>query len=91
MEGIKYAFYSAALGIAIQEARKEAEETLVRAAERKESDDDDEGASGLPAEERPKIMMSADDDDEDVPPSDSIPTGITLRAWFGVKLVSTID
>ena len=29
-----------------------------------------------------------DDDDDDLAPSDSIPTGITLRAWFGVKLVS---
>lgn len=28
-----------------------------------------------------------DDDDGDLAPSDSIPTGITLRAWFGVKLV----
>ena len=30
-----------------------------------------------------------DDDDGDLAPSDSIPTGITLRAWFGVKLVSS--
>ena len=28
-----------------------------------------------------------DDDDGDLAPSDSIPTGVTLRAWFGVKLV----
>ncbi len=28
-----------------------------------------------------------DDDDGDLAPSDSIPIGITLRAWFGVKLV----
>ena len=28
-----------------------------------------------------------DDDDGDLAPSDSIPMGITLRAWFGVKLV----
>ncbi|KAI0708697.1 TPR-like protein [Earliella scabrosa] len=27
-----------------------------------------------------------DDDDGDLAPSDSIPTGVTLRAWFGVKL-----
>ncbi|KAI0643784.1 TPR-like protein [Trametes meyenii] len=27
-----------------------------------------------------------DDDDGDIAPGDSIPTGITLRAWFGVKL-----
>ncbi|RDX52550.1 TPR-like protein [Lentinus brumalis] len=27
-----------------------------------------------------------DDDDGDLAPSDSIPIGITLRAWFGVKL-----
>ncbi|KAJ8475441.1 hypothetical protein ONZ51_g6543 [Trametes cubensis] len=27
-----------------------------------------------------------DDDDGDIAPSDTIPTGITLRAWFGVKL-----
>ncbi|KAI9056396.1 TPR-like protein [Trametes sanguinea] len=27
-----------------------------------------------------------DDDDGDMAPSDSIPSGITLRAWFGVKL-----
>ncbi|KAI0356961.1 TPR-like protein [Trametes cingulata] len=27
-----------------------------------------------------------DDDDGDMAPSDSVPTGITLRAWFGVKL-----
>ena len=38
-----------------------------------------------------QVVDMTDDDDEDVPPSDSIPTGITLRAWFGVKLVSTID
>lgn len=28
-----------------------------------------------------------DDDDGPVPPQDSIPTGSTLRAWYGVKLV----
>ncbi|TFY63849.1 hypothetical protein EVJ58_g3009 [Rhodofomes roseus] len=27
-----------------------------------------------------------DDDDGPVPPQDSIPTGLTLRAWYGVKL-----
>ena len=30
-----------------------------------------------------------DDDDGPVPPQDSIPTGSTLRAWYGVKLVCT--
>ena len=34
-----------------------------------------------------QVVDMTDDDDEDVPPSDSIPTSITLRAWFGVKLV----
>ena len=33
------------------------------------------------------VVDMTDDDDGDLPPSDSIPTGITLRAWFGVKLV----
>ncbi|KAI0074918.1 TPR-like protein [Panus rudis PR-1116 ss-1] len=33
-----------------------------------------------------QVVDMTDDDDEDLPPSDSIPTGITLRAWFGVKL-----
>ncbi|KAK7678077.1 hypothetical protein QCA50_013476 [Cerrena zonata] len=33
-----------------------------------------------------QVVDMTDDDDEDVPPSDTIPTGITLRAWFGVKL-----
>lgn len=28
-----------------------------------------------------------DDDDGPVPPQDSIPTGATLRSWYGVKLV----
>ena len=31
-----------------------------------------------------------DDDDGPVPPQDSIPTGSTLRAWYGVKLVRTL-
>ncbi|CDO72111.1 hypothetical protein BN946_scf184962.g54 [Trametes cinnabarina] len=30
-----------------------------------------------------------DDDDGEMAPSDSIPSGITLRAWFGVKLLIT--
>jgi len=33
-----------------------------------------------------QVVDMTDDDEEDLPPSDSIPTGITLRAWFGVKL-----
>lgn len=28
-----------------------------------------------------------DDDEGDIPPADSIPAGLALRAWFGVKLV----
>ncbi|OBZ76321.1 ER membrane protein complex subunit 2-A [Grifola frondosa] len=32
------------------------------------------------------VVDMTDDDDGDVSPSDSIPTGMTLRAWFGVKL-----
>ncbi|TBU37051.1 TPR-like protein [Dichomitus squalens] len=32
------------------------------------------------------VVDMTDDDDGDLAPSDSIPTGITLRAWFGVKL-----
>ena len=35
-----------------------------------------------------QVVDMTDDDDEDVPPIDTIPTGLTLRAWFGVKLVS---
>lgn len=31
-----------------------------------------------------------DDDEGDVPPADSIPAGLALRAWFGVKLVSAL-
>lgn len=38
-----------------------------------------------------KIFLVAvdmtDDDDGPVPPQDSIPVGLTLRAWYGVKLV----
>lgn len=33
------------------------------------------------------VVDMTDDDDGDLAPSDSIPTGITLRAWFGAKLV----
>ncbi|KAI0767474.1 TPR-like protein [Fomes fomentarius] len=32
------------------------------------------------------VVDMTDDDDGDLAPSDSIPIGITLRAWFGVKL-----
>lgn len=35
-----------------------------------------------------QVVDMTDDDDEDLAPIDSIPTGITLRAWLGVKLVS---
>lgn len=37
-----------------------------------------------------QVVDMTDDDDDDVPPIDTIPTGLTLRAWFGVKLVSSI-
>lgn len=37
-----------------------------------------------------QVVDMTDDDDEDVPPIDTIPTGLTLRAWFGVKLVCTL-
>ncbi|KAI0792658.1 TPR-like protein [Abortiporus biennis] len=33
-----------------------------------------------------QVVDMTDDDDDDVAPIDQIPTGITLRAWFGVKL-----
>ncbi|TCD65715.1 hypothetical protein EIP91_002291 [Steccherinum ochraceum] len=33
-----------------------------------------------------QVVDMTDDDEEDVPPIDTIPTGLTLRAWFGVKL-----
>ncbi|CAL1709947.1 unnamed protein product [Somion occarium] len=33
-----------------------------------------------------QVVDMTDDDDEDLAPIDSIPTGITLRAWLGVKL-----
>ncbi|THH28637.1 hypothetical protein EUX98_g5555 [Antrodiella citrinella] len=33
-----------------------------------------------------QVVDMTDDDDDDVPPIDSIPTGLTLRAWYGVKL-----
>ncbi|KAM5545952.1 hypothetical protein V8D89_000078 [Ganoderma adspersum] len=32
------------------------------------------------------VVDMTDDDDGDLAPSDAIPTGITLRAWFGAKL-----
>jgi len=32
------------------------------------------------------VVDMTDDDDADVPLRDTIPTGITLRAWFGVRL-----
>lgn len=35
-----------------------------------------------------QVVDMTDDDDGDMAPSDSIPAGITLRAWLGVKLVS---
>lgn len=38
-----------------------------------------------------QVVDMTDDDDDDVPPIDTIPTGLTLRAWFGVKLVSNIS
>ncbi|KAF5323306.1 hypothetical protein D9611_005746 [Ephemerocybe angulata] len=56
-EGIKYAFYSAALGIAIQEARKEAADALEREAEAAEaakgsdSEDEDEEDEGTEQDE----------------------------------------
>jgi large subunit GTPase 1 len=64
-QGIKYAFYSAALGIAIQEARKEAEEALERTAEEKESEGEEEESTEH-TEGQPEIIMTADDEDEDV-------------------------
>ena len=36
------------------------------------------------------VDMTDDDGDGDLPPRDTIPTGLTLRAWFGVKLVSVV-
>ncbi|KAI0827461.1 TPR-like protein [Trametes gibbosa] len=33
-----------------------------------------------------QVVDMTDDDDGDMAPSDSIPSGITLRAWLGVKL-----
>ncbi|KAJ3475153.1 hypothetical protein NLI96_g12026 [Meripilus lineatus] len=33
-----------------------------------------------------QVVDMTDEEDDEVPPSDSVPTGITLRAWFGVKL-----
>ncbi|KAL1948519.1 hypothetical protein VTO73DRAFT_12594 [Trametes versicolor] len=35
------------------------------------------------------VDMTDDDDDGDVAPGDSVPSGITLRAWFGVKLCAS--
>ena len=38
-----------------------------------------------------QVVDMTDDDDGDLAPSDSIPTGITLRAWFGAKLVRSLS
>lgn len=34
------------------------------------------------------VDMTDDDDQDGIAPSDTVPTGMVLRAWFGVKLVS---
>lgn len=68
-QGIRYAFYSAALGIAIQEARREAAEALENGqAEDEEDDDEDESSDEEDEEEQPeqvKLLFAPDDDDED--------------------------
>lgn len=53
-QGIKYAFYSAALGIAIQEARKEAVEAMERAAQAEQSEESEEDEVEGKVEEQAK-------------------------------------
>lgn len=73
-QGIQYAFYSAALGIAIQEARKEAAEAMEREAEARnaEKEGSEQGEENVEEAENdeeaatPDIHISADDEDEDV-------------------------
>lgn len=36
------------------------------------------------------VDMTDDDDQDGIAPSDTVPTGMVLRAWFGVKLVSSV-
>lgn len=37
------------------------------------------------------VDMTDDDDQDGIAPSDTVPTGMVLRAWFGVKLVSSVS
>ena len=34
------------------------------------------------------VDMTDDEEQDGIAPSDTVPTGLVLRAWFGVKLVS---
>ncbi len=36
------------------------------------------------------VDMTDDEDQDGVSPGDTVPTGLALRAWFGVKLVSRL-
>jgi large subunit GTPase 1 len=65
-QGIRYAFYSAALGIAIQEARREAAEAKRQESEGTEQTSEDEGDEESSDEEHEdKFVFSADDEGED--------------------------